>query len=68
MADFSDLTEESRKARAERERIARERAEDVERHPAWEELDPDAIRRAPAVDEEGDIVEDEDIEEILKGQ
>lgn len=68
MTDFGDFSEESLKAREERERIERELAEDALRRPVGEELDPDATLPTPAVDEEGNIIEDEDLEEILKGQ
>ena len=63
---MTDHEQERAEALAERERTLHERAEDVARRPVGEEFDPDAIRQVPYVDEEGEVVEDVIIDELMQ--
>lgn len=65
---MTDREQDQAIARKERENTLRERSDDVVRRPVGEEVDPDSMRRAPYVDEEGEVVEDDDLEEIRRGQ
>ncbi len=65
---MTDREQDQAQAREEREKTLVERSEDVIRRPVGEEIDPDSIRRAPYIDEDGELVEDEDFDEILRGQ
>lgn len=64
---MTDREQDQAEALAERERTLVERAEDVVRRPVGEEFDPDAIRRVPDVDEDGNVIDDDELEELRQG-
>lgn len=61
---MTDRDRERYEAQKERERTLQERAEDVRRRPTWEEFDPDSTRQVPYVDEDGELVDPEEIEAL----
>lgn len=65
---MTDRDRERYEALKERERTLQERAEDVRRRPAWEEFDPDSIRQVPHLDEDGELVDPEEIEALSKDE
>lgn len=65
---MTDREQDQAHAREEREETLLERSEDVVRRPVGEEVDPDSIRHAPSLDEEGEVVDEEDLEELRRGQ
>lgn len=64
---MTDREQDQAEALAERKRTLIERAEDVARRPVGEEFDPDAIRQVPDVDEDGNVVDDDELEELRQG-
>lgn len=61
---MTDREQDQAEALAERERTPTEGTEDIERRPVGEEFDPDALRPLPQVDEEGNIIEDDLIDDV----
>ena len=65
---MTDREQDQAEALAERERTLYERAADAARRPVGEEIDPDALRQVPDVDEDGNIVDDIVIDELVPDQ
>ncbi|HWV35064.1 MAG TPA: hypothetical protein VNZ55_05480 [Thermomicrobiales bacterium] len=63
---MTDRNQERYEAQEERERTLQERAEDVRRRPPGEEFDPDSTRQVPPLDEDGEVVEVESVEDISR--
>lgn len=63
---MTDRDQERHEALRERERTLEERAEDVRRRPVGEEFDPDSIRLVPHVDEDGELVEPETLDDVIR--
>lgn len=62
---MTDREQERAEALAERERTLQERAEDVLRRPVGEEFDPDSTRQVPHLDEDGEVVDPESLDDLI---
>lgn len=65
---MTDRDREHAEAQAERERTLKERSEDVSRRPVGEEFDPDSTRQVPYLDEDGELVDPEHIDDLTPDQ
>lgn len=61
---MTDREQDLAEALAEREQTLWDRTEDVERRPIGEEIDPDAFRVVPHLDEDGNIIEEDPVDPL----
>lgn len=65
---MTDREQDQAEVLAERKRAPGEGVEDIERRPVGEEFDPDALHPVPQVDEDGNVVEDDLIDDAYPDQ
>lgn len=65
---MTDREQDQAEALAERQRTPAEDIEEIARWPIGEEIDPDSVRQVPLADEEGNIIEDDVIDDVYTGQ
>jgi TFIIF-interacting CTD phosphatase-like protein len=65
---MTDREQDQAEALAEREQSLLEHADLIIRRPVGEEFDPDAIRVVPHIDEDGNLIEDDILDDPIPDQ